>query len=160
MIRELASRLKGRVLILGIGNELRGDDGAGAFLAESLRGRVRAAVINGGETPESWTGMVKEQHAETIIFVDAVDMGREPGAVSLVSREDLKDLPVPSTHDVPLRLLADYLREETGAEVFLLAIQAKTTAFGAGLSPEVNKSLSSLKEIFLELMGSDPEHDR
>lgn len=151
MLEELASKLKGRVVILGIGNELRGDDGAGAALAESLRGKVRAEVINGGEVPESYTGKVKEFKAESIILADAVDMGEKPGSVSLIERDDLAGFPATSTHNIPLKVLADYLHTETGADVFLLAIQVRSTAFGAALSPEVEDTLAVLRKFFLTL---------
>jgi len=153
MLEELAGKLKGRVVILGIGNDLRGDDGAGAALAESLRGQVRAEVINGGEVPESYTGAVKEFKAGSIIIVDGADMGEKPGSVSLIEREDLAGFPVTSTHNIPLAVLADYLHAETGAAVFLLAIQVRSTAFGAALSPELKDTLAALKECFTTLLG-------
>ncbi|MFH0801417.1 MAG: hydrogenase 3 maturation endopeptidase HyCI [bacterium] len=153
MLEELSSKLKGRVLVLGIGNELRGDDGAGAALAESLRGKVRAEVINGGEVPESYTGEVKDLTAETILLVDAVDMGEKPGSVSLIERDKLAECPAASTHHIPLAVLADYLHAETGAAVFLLAIQVRSTAFGAAISPDVEDTLAALKECFMTLLG-------
>ena len=154
MLEELVRKLKGRVVILGIGNELRGDDGAGAALAESLRGKVRAEVINGGEVPESYTGKVKEFNPEIIIVADAVDMGEKPGSVSLIERDKLADFPATSTHNIPLKVLADYLHAETGAAVLLLAVQPRSTAFGAALSPEVAASLGAIEKLLASLADS------
>ena len=49
----LAKMLSGRVVIACIGNEMRGDDGVGPFIAGLLTPSERVKVVDCGETPEN-----------------------------------------------------------------------------------------------------------
>lgn len=73
--------MSARVRIIGIGNEWRGDDGVGLRVARLLRqsGLVGADILEsdgeGGRLMDAWEG------AETVILVDAVQGGGEPGTI-------------------------------------------------------------------------------
>ena len=43
---ELSRRLKGKVLLIGTGNTLRGDDGIGPALIGLLEGKVKASLLD------------------------------------------------------------------------------------------------------------------
>jgi len=79
-------------LVLGLGNTLRGDDGAGAAVIEALdkRADVPADVrlVDGG-TPGLETVLILQGCARVII-VDAAAMGLAPGAWARFNREDAK----------------------------------------------------------------------
>ena len=108
----LGERLRGTVVIVGMGNPLRGDDGFGPALIARLRGRVRATCLDAGTTPECHTGPIIRERPETIVIVDAVHLGRAPGDWALLGGEELLTSGL-STHDASPRLLIDYLRERT-----------------------------------------------
>jgi hydrogenase maturation protease len=66
--------------IIGCGNRLRGDDGAGILVAEKLRKLGVAAGARTGEAAdliEAWTG------ADDVIVVDAVVTGAPVGTVQV-----------------------------------------------------------------------------
>ena len=153
MIEEIEKVLKGKVLILCIGNELKGDDGAGPALAKKLEGRIKAEVINCEEVPESYTGKIKDIKPDTILIIDAVDMKAEPGSISLMDKTKLDDLKLYTTHNIPLKVLVDYLHSETKADIFLIGIQPESVAFGKGISEKVQKTLNYLKDTLIELLG-------
>ena len=44
MLEHLKSHLKGKVVILGVGNLMRGDDGVGSLLASGIQGKVPFTV--------------------------------------------------------------------------------------------------------------------
>lgn len=136
----------GSVMVLGIGNRLRGDDGVGSLLAERLVRRGKAGVFDCGEVPENYTGRVKERVPRAVVFVDAMELGSEPGTVAILAGQDLSDAKRPSTHNPTLGPLALYLGQETGAEVFLLGIQPKRTGFGEPMSDEVERTLGVLED--------------
>jgi hydrogenase 3 maturation protease len=148
LAESLLPRLRGRVVVLGIGNPLRGDDGAGSLVADHLldlvAGGAKAGegfltVISVGEVPESFLGPVVAARPDTVLLVDAAEMGAPPGSVALLEVEDLPEGPL-FTHRTPLRLLADVLRRETGADVFLLAIQPRHLEWGEAMSSEVEEA--------------------
>ena len=156
---QLAERLTGRVVVVGIGNPLRGDDGAGARLAESLADTAGALVINAEEVPENHLGRVVQARPDRVLMVDAVDLGATPGAVALLSATELRDY-APSTHRVPLAVLADFLGQATGAEVLLLAVQPGRCGFGVGLTAEVEGSVASLATLLGALLpGACGRHE-
>jgi len=66
MLEILSNRLKGRVLILGVENPLRGDDGAGSYLIQQLNGRVNAALLDCGEVLENFLGKIAESQPPTV----------------------------------------------------------------------------------------------
>src|SRR5574342_1091615 len=70
MFAELRARLEGkRVLILGVGNRLRGDDAVGPLLVEHLQGKVDIPLIDAGEVPENYLGPIEESGADMNIIV-------------------------------------------------------------------------------------------
>jgi hydrogenase 3 maturation protease len=147
--------LKGSVTVLGIGNRLRADDGAGSLLAERLGRRVRASILDCGEVPENYTDRVKERRPRAVILVDAMQLGWEPGAVVAFRGQELIGPGRPSTHNPSLGVLAQYLAKETGAEVFLLGIQPKRTDFGEPMSEEVNRTVEVLEEVLASCLGEE-----
>jgi hydrogenase 3 maturation protease len=148
---QLAGRLTGRVVVMGIGNPLRGDDGAGSRLAESLLDTAGVLVIDAEEVPENHLGRVVQARPDRVLLVDAVDLGATPGTVALLSVDELRSY-APSTHRVPLAVLADFLGKATGAEVLLLAVQPGRNGFGAGLTAEVEGSVSALATLLGALL--------
>lgn len=148
---ELSRRLKGTVLLIGVGNTLRGDDGAGPALIGLLEGKVRAALLDAGEVPESYTGRILAAKADTIAVIDAADFGAAPGDAAILEAEDLADCGV-STHRMPLRVFFSYLRASGSADIFALGIQPAQTGFGTPMSAEVAESVNALAELLQDLL--------
>jgi hydrogenase 3 maturation protease len=135
-----------RVLVVGIGNEMRGDDGAGVMLARKLDSTPDLETLDVGTVPESFTGKMREVGADLILLVDAVDFGGEPGSVGVF---DAEQIPARwcTTHHAPLSILMDFLKQETGSEVLLLGIQPKEIRQNAPPSQEVEASVAALAEL-------------
>ena len=64
---------------MGIGNRLAGDDGAGSAVAEALRGRTAACVIDAGIAPENHLEPIVRGEPDTILLVDAANQARRRG---------------------------------------------------------------------------------
>ncbi len=148
---ELARRLSGRVVVVGVGNPLRGDDAAGCLVARRLRGAEGARVIEAEEVPESFVGDIAAAMPDVVALVDAVDLGAEPGAVAMLEREQVATY-APTTHRMPLSLVMEVVQRRTGADVFLIAVQPLTLAFGAKVSPEVSATVEVLAAVLSELL--------
>jgi hydrogenase 3 maturation protease len=137
--KALAGRLGDEVTVVGVGNPLRGDDGAGPLVARGLRRVPGLRVVEAEEVPESHLARITAGPPDTIVLVDAVDLGAAPGAVALLRTSNLAAF-APTTHHVPLDLLATFLARETGAEVLVLAIQPGRTTLGAQITPAVEEA--------------------
>ncbi len=136
---ELRDFIKGanKIAILGIGNDLRSDDGLGLYIIENLSiDDPRVLVENVGSVPEGFARNLAEFGAERVIMVDAADMMKPPGHIEFVTKDRIGGVNI-STHSMPLSFLMMYLEQETGGKTVLIGIQPKSIQFGEGLTPEI-----------------------
>ncbi|MBN2587458.1 MAG: hydrogenase maturation protease [Candidatus Fermentibacteraceae bacterium] len=145
---ELRKLLRGRIVYMGIGNILRGDDAIGPELTCRLS-RMGMRTVDAGSVPENYIGSVARLKPDTVVLIDAVHLDRRPGSVELLDRSDLAGGIGFTTHTLSPVLVMERLEEETGAAVFLLAIQPKCLDFGAPLSGEMETVLAQLPEALL-----------
>ena len=86
------------ILVMGIGNDLRGDDRVGLVLARAIRARqlphVRVVECDGDIT----TWLMLWASSDTVVMLDAVVAGSEPGALHQL---DVSDDPLPAAHRSP-----------------------------------------------------------
>jgi hydrogenase 3 maturation protease len=140
-----------RVLILGVGNTLRGDDGAGPALIERLQGKVQATLIDAGEVPENFIGPIEAARPQSIVIVDAADIGASAGEVAILELDQIAEIGL-TTHNASLALITRLLQSSTQADVFLLGIQPEAISFGILLSVRVDQTLQSLEQLFRDLL--------
>ena len=148
--KELISRLSlARFGVVGVGNELKGDDGAGPALVALLAGRARFPFVDASEVPENYGGWVAKQRLDVVLFVDAVEFGGAPGEWRLIGIEELMHS-ASSTHRLSLHFLIRYLKEQWKGEALLVGIQPKSLKLGDALSPEVAAGIEELAGILIE----------
>jgi hydrogenase maturation protease len=151
-LRELAGA-GSRVVLLGVGNTLRADDGFGPALVHRLDAAgTRAVCIDAGTTPENQTAPVARAEPDAVVILDTADSGAEPGSLSLMDAARISGCGCATTHSISLALLADYVRRETGAEVALLAVQPAVISFGAEMGEEVRRALDRAETALLEAL--------
>jgi len=152
MLESICNKLKGKVLILGVGNPLRGDDGAGPYLIKQLKGRVDATLLNGEEEPENYLDQIAGMKPDGILIVDSVDLRAKPGSVALLDENQIERRSL-FTHHASLKLFIECVKGETGAEVLVLGIQPKSIEIGQAISNEVKESLGHLRDILVRAFG-------
>ncbi len=159
LLLKLKKRLRGKVVIVGIGNTLRGDDGAGPELIEQLKNsklstlKSKLSLIEVGEIPENYLGKITEHKPDTIMLVDVVDFGRSPGSVRIIEPDALKENGF-STHNTSIKLIIKYLRTRTKTAVFLLGIQpTKNFETGSGLSEPVKQAIRRIEKFLIRCMN-------
>lgn len=141
--QRLRRILAGKTLILGIGNRLREDDGVGPYFASLCARTNNLEAFDCGEAPEKYIGKAIREDPDAVLLADAVDFGGEPGDVSLLDVAAIQGKGI-STHDISLKLLADYLANETHTNVAVLAFQPASTRLGRELSQELKQSAHKL----------------
>jgi len=151
----LRSSLRGRVVVVGIGNSGRGDDGAGPRVARMLArclpavpsegdaDRIVAAIV-AETTPEAEVDRIAALRPKTVLLVDAVDFGAAAGAVDLFDEADLPRSTGWSVHRPPLGMLMQYLSLRSGARTLLLGIQAGNVDWGAPMSTPVKAATAAV----------------
>jgi len=147
----LRRRLKGKVLLIGAGNTLRGDDGAGPAIIELLVDKVSAALLDVGEVPESYFSRIFEADPDTIVFLDAANFGAHPGDLAVLEIEDIAGCCI-STHQMPMNLFFNYIKQNSRADIFAIGIQPAQIGFGDSMSPAVAESVSATASLLQQLL--------
>jgi hydrogenase maturation protease len=151
---DIKERIKGPAAIVGIGNILRADDGFGPKLIELLRSKgVKTALFDCGTAPENYIFPIISSSCDTVILVDTANLGIAPGGIRVLGPDAIANVSF-STHNPSPRLFIDLLR--TGRDnlnIFIVAVQPKTTSFGENLSEEVRRGLSALADAFAEVLA-------
>ncbi len=139
----LTARFRGiprdRILFVGVGNRMRGDDAIGPLLLDGLQGHA-GHLLDVGATPEEYTGVIKRHNPRIIVFLDALDFEAAPGQVKIAEIEEIAGI-ANSVHKISLDILMEYLKEETGADVFLIGIQYSRISYASELTPEVAEAI-------------------
>jgi hydrogenase 3 maturation protease len=132
-------------LVITVGNELMGDDGAGPLLARLLEREQLPGweVIDGGSAPENSLYRVRDLKPEVIVVVDACEMDLEPGSIRLVSERDIASQFILSTHRLPLSFFISALKELV-PNVYFVGIQPAIVAFGLPISPEIRQAVETV----------------
>jgi hydrogenase maturation protease len=152
---DLRARLTGRVCLDGIGNPDLGDDAFGPRLAEALQTAGVPDVVVAGPTPEHWIGRLAGGGFDTVVFLDAVEVGAEPGAVALLDAGELAArFPQISTHKFSLGTLARLLETMGRVRTWLLGVQPKSLAPRSELTPPLQASLAILKDLLCDALSA------
>lgn len=142
---------EGKVVVVGIGNTLRADDGAGSLVAGRLRERHPDVVFDAAQAPENYLAPIRRVGPDVVVLVDAADFGGSPGEVRAATADDVEGLMM-GTHAAPLSMFMRVLGHETGADVRLVAVQVAITTLGANLTREVADAVDHLVQQLGDLL--------
>jgi hydrogenase 3 maturation protease len=135
-----------RWLLVGVGNDMRGDDAFGPLLARRLKEQGLPA-IDAGMAPENTTGPILRAKPEVLILADATDLGAPVGTMRVLPPDALAEGGT-STHDPSLRLLLAFLEAHHPMEVWALVAQAGGRELGAPPAPEIAAAVEHAASLF------------
>lgn len=130
-----------RTVVLGVGNILYGDEGAGVYgakvLADGFRFAPAVDVVDGALLGFAMLEMFSQ--ASTLIVLDALAADAKPGSIFRLPAGELRQLRPgfrPAAHEVdPLHLLRMAPLLGHVPDMVLLGIVPERTDIGVGLSP-------------------------
>ena len=146
-------------LILGIGNTLLSDEGAGIHAMHQLQSGhpdlPGVTYIDGGTL--SFTLAAYLQDCTNIIVLDAAEFKASPGTVRTMVGTEMDDFlgaARRSPHEVGLLDLFDMARltESLPANRALIGIQPKSIEWGTSPTPEVERALPIVVEQAVDLL--------
>ncbi|WP_016881453.1 MULTISPECIES: hydrogenase maturation protease [unclassified Rhodococcus (in: high G+C Gram-positive bacteria)] len=150
------------VVVIGLGNDLRRDDGIGPAVARQVAGHgvpdVCVSVSNGDPATllDAWTG------AQLAVVVDAVvcDSPR-PGTVYRLAPDELGDVRAGtfSTHGISLddTIGLGAVLDRLPARMVILAVEVTDLGDGRGLSPAVRRAVDTATSAVLAEIGEPSE---
>lgn len=150
-----------RILVMGIGNYLMGDEGVGVHFAQRLAELVlppNVDVVDGGTGGFHLLEYFEEY--PQVILIDATLDDRPPGTIRLIRPKFADDFPMAmSTHDIGLKDMVGALQLlDSAPEIHLLVVSIATIQQqGIRLSAEIEAAMPSLFERVTELIGDITE---
>jgi len=130
-------------VIVGIGNTLKGDDGAGPLVCEQLSGKVCAEVIDAGTVPENYIQKIIKKAPQNLLVIDAIDFGAPAGTINIFKPEQLDSFAF-STHTLSPRLFVDMVCKDIMVDVYFIGIQPAQMKLGQPQSEQVNEAIQWL----------------
>ena len=138
-------------VIVGIGNILKGDDGAGPFVCEQLKqANICADLIDAGTVPENYIQPIIKKAPQNLLVIDAIDFGAPPGAIRIFEPEQLNSHVI-STHSLSPRLFVDMVCQDISIDVYFVGIQPAQIQLGQPLSQQVSLAIKQLSKALEEI---------
>lgn len=149
---QLLNKLHDSVtVILGIGNVLKGDDGAGPLVCEQLESaNISAELIDAGTVPENYIQPIIKKAPQNLLIIDAINFGAAPGTIKIFKTQQLNSF-VLSTHTLSPRLFVDMICRNIKVDVYFIGIQPAQVQLNQPLSPQVSQAIQHLSGILTEI---------
>jgi len=141
--------LKGKVVIVGVGNTLRADDSFGPTLVERLKNDTDIVCIDVGVSPENYASKIAKETPDTILIADAVHMGLKPGEYNILEPSEIVKSGL-TTHDISPKMFLDYLQSQTKANIYMLGIQPENLSFDQKMSASIEDALGEITTLIKE----------
>lgn len=148
----LKEMMAGKVVIACVGNKMRADDGVGPMVAQLVRETANIKVVDCGETPENFLGVIIREKPDRVIVVDAVFLGGEAGEIRAIRKEELAEGGY-STHMPTLSLFTDFIESQIDTKTYFIGIQPRTIKFGEKMAPEVEEAARELARAINSLQA-------
>lgn len=146
------------VLVLGVGNILLGDEGAGIRVVEEVSKHQLpegVEVVDGGTLQMALTDIIR--HRQKVIVVDAVSGGDKPGSLYRFNVDDLQEATsqIGSVHDIGVIEAVFFLNltEEMPPEFIFYGIEPQSLEPSLELTSVVANALPRLTQMVMKEAG-------
>ena len=145
-----------KLIVLGVGNELKSDDGVGPFIIAKLKQEKiendNLIFIDAETVPENFTGKIRKEKPTHLIIVDACLMDSQPGDMKIVNKNDFANIGI-STHSMSLSFFVKYLEKGNDFRIIFVGIEPESMDYAESPTPKVEKTaidfINTLKGIIL-----------
>jgi hydrogenase maturation protease len=152
---EMNKRKKIKTLVLGLGNELYGDDGVGIHVVRRLKQKIGTNSTSSKDKNSidflecSLTGLALLDVIagyDSLIIIDTIKSSDpKPGKIRLLDGTQLRHIPGPSPHYVSIPQTIEIGRKiglKVPSQIKVIAVEAKTMYnLGEGLTQEMKKAI-------------------
>ena len=153
-LREYFGHGERRVVLVGVGNPMRADDGVGPKIIELLEEKPlnNVLLINSETVPESFTSKVTGYNPTHVLLIDAANFRGKVGDTKLITSGQIGGQAV-STHSLPLTIFINVIENALDLEVVLLGIQPNTINFFAPMTNEIQASAVSIANTLYKVLS-------
>lgn len=144
------------IILIGIGDIHRQDDGVGSILIERLKPKLSASIPCIALSTDLTPLLDYFERYSTVMIVDAIWTGQHlPGTCYRFMNQidfNIQESPAASSHGFGLQKILE-LAEITQAlpdTLYIYGIEPKSVLYGATLSPVVESALNELEQLILK----------
>lgn len=147
-----------KTLLLGLGNELYGDDGVGLHVARRLKEEAARAEVEIEESSVSGLALLDVVVGyDRLIIIDTIKRAAPvPGKVHILGEPDIRAIPGPSPHYVSIPQMLEIGRRaglHVPSRIQVVAVEAKDVyRLGEGLSAEIQETLPVIIQKVKDLL--------
>ncbi len=137
------------IVVVGVGNRLRRDDGIGVRIVEELKKEIKNPEIEfllGETVPENLIKKINDLKPKKVFLIDAVDFSGELGNVMSIENQKGSGF----THKLSYNLFSKLLN----CELKIIGIQPKNIDYGEELSNELEKKIDQIKKNITKIILS------
>jgi len=139
-----SEEVSSKIVIIGVGNRLMGDDGFGSCIADALMGKVKNAYVT-DLGPGSLLGVNLEKY-NVIVIIDVGNIEEDYGIYS-ISPNGRFDI---SLHDLGLASVVNLYKDKT---FYLVACKPERIDIQYGLSKECKSRVRELIPILIKFLS-------
>ena len=161
-IHELESFIKSskdrRLIILCVGNILRGDDGLGPIIYKKIKAYTgkTVSIFNVEQSLENFLPLLSKKRVTHCLIIDSVRISEEdvpPGTTGFFKVSDLANEQISlSTHYLPMKTLVSMMEKKSGAKIRILGIQPQSLDFDTELTPAVKNAIDNIEKFLVPLL--------
>ena len=142
------------VVIMGVGQSLRGDDAVGPRVIELLESKKMSDVIliNAETVPENYVGKIAQYNPSHVLIVDAANFHGSPGETKLISKEEIGGQRI-STHKLPLNISIHFIEDSTNASIIVLGIQPMSIGLGDPMTEPLEAAAVSVSNTLYQILS-------
>lgn len=146
---------KERFVVMGMGNDLKGDDGVGFYVVDRLSKEFKGEsgfLFIKTSVPEDRVREIRNFAPNMVIIIDAADFGKRPGSIKIIKEYQISGLFI-STHTTPLTLFLKLYQADQPVKsaVTIIGVQRKSSEFGQPMCGDVKKAGDMVAKIISEL---------
>ncbi|MDA8442123.1 MAG: HyaD/HybD family hydrogenase maturation endopeptidase [Peptococcaceae bacterium] len=142
-----------KIMVLGVGNVLMQDEGAGIHFLRELEKRdlpEDTELLEGGTAGMELLYLI--EGVDHLVIVDSIEAGAEPGAIFKFKPDDISVMPPEynvSLHQIGLLevLKMGQILDKLPLTVTIFGIQPKIVDWGMELSPELKTKMPKLVQL-------------
>jgi len=126
---DLLSLKEKKILLVGIGNALKQDDGIGVYISNRIKKTDTISSLTVEASIENYIGKINSLNPDILVLIDSVDLKKTPGTYKFFPVSQVQDLTF-NTHNISLKRLSEFFK----MPVFILGIQPEKVDFGENIS--------------------------
>jgi len=149
-----------RIILIGLGNQFRGDDGVGLYIARMVSEQLPEIIEVIDGVPDGYALLDSWDNSSRVYIFDCAVSGKTPGTIFRFDALN-KEIPTDyfdgfSTHSISLvdALKMARVMNRLPRSIIVYGIEGKEYSAGDRLSPEVRQSADKLADVVIREIKS------